>query len=226
MNIKLLTEHHLEFLSQNGGCNGSYESTHVKMLHCWKSHVMAHLSLRLTIANGTSNLLSMLFFSVLFWFFTSQSVAMVMLRRSSHLITLFPGQAWPGRKPVLCVYTCNWWQPFLNQWKENNRRNYCMINLHRSIEPGRDQTRDPWIYSQTCICYGLHYAAWLFSRNNYCSHEVELFLVLSFSLPSSQVGQLTATFESMSTQSTAKLLRKMLIIIEDLTLVLMYYGIY
>ena len=30
MNIKLLTEHHLEFLSLKGGCTGSSESTLVK----------------------------------------------------------------------------------------------------------------------------------------------------------------------------------------------------
>ena len=42
MNVKLLTEHHLEFLSIKGGCTGSSESTFVKMPHCWKSHVMAH----------------------------------------------------------------------------------------------------------------------------------------------------------------------------------------
>ena len=33
--VKLLTEHHLEFLSLKGGCTGSSESTHVKMPHCW-----------------------------------------------------------------------------------------------------------------------------------------------------------------------------------------------
>ena len=38
MSVNLLTEHHLEFLSLNGGCTGSPESTHVKMPHCWKSH--------------------------------------------------------------------------------------------------------------------------------------------------------------------------------------------
>ena len=38
---KLLTEHHLEFISLKGGCTGSSESTFVKMPHCWKSHVMA-----------------------------------------------------------------------------------------------------------------------------------------------------------------------------------------
>ena len=41
MNIKPLTEHHLEFLSLKGGCTGSSESTLVKMPHCWKSHVTA-----------------------------------------------------------------------------------------------------------------------------------------------------------------------------------------
>ena len=44
MIIKLLTEHHLEFLSLKGGCRGSSESTLVKMSNCWKSHATAHLS--------------------------------------------------------------------------------------------------------------------------------------------------------------------------------------
>ena len=43
MSIKVLTEHHLEFLSLNGGCTGSSESTFVKIPHCWKSHVAAEL---------------------------------------------------------------------------------------------------------------------------------------------------------------------------------------
>ena len=43
MSVKLLTEHHLEFLSLKGGCIGLSESTLVKMPHCWKSHVMAQL---------------------------------------------------------------------------------------------------------------------------------------------------------------------------------------
>ena len=41
MTVKLLTERHLEFLRLKGGCTGSSESTHVKMPHCWKSHVTA-----------------------------------------------------------------------------------------------------------------------------------------------------------------------------------------
>ena len=43
MIVKLLTEHHLEFLSLTGGYRGSSESTHVKMPHCWKSHALAQL---------------------------------------------------------------------------------------------------------------------------------------------------------------------------------------
>ena len=42
MTVKLLTEHHLEFLSWKGGCTGSSKSTHVKLLHCWKFHATAH----------------------------------------------------------------------------------------------------------------------------------------------------------------------------------------
>ena len=45
MIVKLLTEHHLEFLSLKGGCRGSSESTHVKIPHCWKSHVVAHFKI-------------------------------------------------------------------------------------------------------------------------------------------------------------------------------------
>ena len=43
MSVKLLTEHHLVFLSLKRGCTGSSESTHVKLPHCWKSHVAAHM---------------------------------------------------------------------------------------------------------------------------------------------------------------------------------------
>ena len=44
MVVKLLTEHHLEFLSLKGGYRGSSKSTHVKMPHCWKSHALAHIT--------------------------------------------------------------------------------------------------------------------------------------------------------------------------------------
>ena len=42
MIVKLLTEHHLKFLSLKGGYTGSSESTLVKMPHCWKSRATAH----------------------------------------------------------------------------------------------------------------------------------------------------------------------------------------
>ena len=43
MSVKLLTEHNLEFQSLKGGCTGSSEPTHVKMPHCWKSHIKAKM---------------------------------------------------------------------------------------------------------------------------------------------------------------------------------------
>ena len=43
MTVKLLTEQHLELLSLKRGCTGSSQSTLVKIPHCWKSHVAAHL---------------------------------------------------------------------------------------------------------------------------------------------------------------------------------------
>ena len=46
MIVKLLTEHHLEFLSLKVGYTGSSESTLVKMPYCWKSHFAAHFMMR------------------------------------------------------------------------------------------------------------------------------------------------------------------------------------
>ena len=45
MTVKLLTEHHLEFLNLKGGCTGSSESTLVKMSNCCKCHAAAHINL-------------------------------------------------------------------------------------------------------------------------------------------------------------------------------------
>ena len=41
MSVKLLTEHHLEFLSLKGDFTGSSETKLVKIPHFWKSHVAA-----------------------------------------------------------------------------------------------------------------------------------------------------------------------------------------
>ena len=47
MILKLLTEHHLQFLSFIGGFTCSSESTLVKMPYCWKSHATAHMIVKL-----------------------------------------------------------------------------------------------------------------------------------------------------------------------------------
>ena len=49
MIIKLLTENHLEFLSLKGGCSDSFESTHVKISNCWKSHAAAQITLHINL---------------------------------------------------------------------------------------------------------------------------------------------------------------------------------
>ena len=43
LSVKLLTEHLMEVLSLKGGCTCSSESTLVKLPHCWKSRVTAHV---------------------------------------------------------------------------------------------------------------------------------------------------------------------------------------
>ena len=55
MIVRLLTEHHLEFLSLKGGCRGSSKSTHVKISHCLKSYALAQIliSTQLTEITGT-----------------------------------------------------------------------------------------------------------------------------------------------------------------------------
>ena len=50
MIVKLLTEHHLEFLSLKGGCRGSSESTHVIC------HIVGNLMHWLNYGNSTENI--------------------------------------------------------------------------------------------------------------------------------------------------------------------------
>ena len=50
MIVKLLTEHHLAFLSLKGGYRGSSESTLDKMSNCWKSHAAAQNLLSACVA--------------------------------------------------------------------------------------------------------------------------------------------------------------------------------
>ena len=73
LSIKLLTEHHLEFLSLTGGCKGSSESTLVKMPHCWKSYVAAHIkekiALLLKAVTLSKLILSTEFLNAYFYYF-------------------------------------------------------------------------------------------------------------------------------------------------------------
>ena len=64
---KLLTEHHLEFLSLKGGCRGSSESTLVKMSDCWKSHVVAQITELICLRKSDWLLLELFYLHMLFW---------------------------------------------------------------------------------------------------------------------------------------------------------------
>ena len=57
MIVKLLTEHHLEFLSLKGGCTGLSESTLVKMPYCWKSLGATHVIFILVVCCIPAHLL-------------------------------------------------------------------------------------------------------------------------------------------------------------------------
>ena len=52
MSVKLLTEHHFEFLSLKGSCTGPPESTLVKMPHCWKSRHGSNVQINATFNIG------------------------------------------------------------------------------------------------------------------------------------------------------------------------------
>ena len=54
MTVYLQTEHNLELLILKRDCRGSPESTHVKLPHCWKSHVTAQFMLASDMASLTA----------------------------------------------------------------------------------------------------------------------------------------------------------------------------
>ena len=58
MIVKLLTEHHLEFLSLKGGCRGSSETTHVK---CHIVGNLMHWLIKDSVQTGWIPLLSRVF---------------------------------------------------------------------------------------------------------------------------------------------------------------------
>ena len=57
--VKLLTEHHLEFLNLNGVGTVSSESTHVKMPHCWKPLIKAQIRISYDMFHIVYHLISM-----------------------------------------------------------------------------------------------------------------------------------------------------------------------
>ena len=75
-------------------------------------------------------------FFVCFVALRPKSTAMVMVGRSVHLTTLFPGQAWTSSKPVLRAHTfaCNWQQPFLNDSVEGRRMTVEIVSWSISMK--------------------------------------------------------------------------------------------
>ena len=84
---------------------------------------------------------------LLFCGLMSQSIAMVMSRRSVNPNTLFLGKLQDlSGLPILSAdpFARNWQLPYLNQWYgKNGRRNYFMTNLHEKYVAGpEDRTCD------------------------------------------------------------------------------------
>ena len=81
MIVRLLTEHHLEFLSLKEGCRGSTECTHVRMPHCWKSHALAQIY----IVHSTLHI-----FDFFFIYFTFENIKNMLFLHCKN-ITCFHG---------------------------------------------------------------------------------------------------------------------------------------
>ena len=65
MSVKLLNEHLLEFLSLTGCFTGSFESTLVKIPHCWKLHAVAQM---------LNAIISVFFYAHLYMYTNAQTV--------------------------------------------------------------------------------------------------------------------------------------------------------
>ena len=63
-----------------------------------------------------------------------------------------------------------------------------MINLHESMGPGRDQTRNPWICSQTRICSQTHY------RLSYAARQILLVSYYTLSWKNAKVKKGASSF--------------------------------
>ena len=86
MIVKLLNEHHLEFLSLKGDCRGLSKFSLVKMPHCWKSHALAQFPCALVTCAGKSSLiLTGLTFDIRFFSIGDNLLILRMFFHDSHL---------------------------------------------------------------------------------------------------------------------------------------------
>ena len=79
MIVKLLTEHHLEFLCLKGGYKGSSESTLVQMSNCWKSHALAQLLINANSLDSDQGGTNENYIRHLIEYLTSQKTRMTLL---------------------------------------------------------------------------------------------------------------------------------------------------
>ena len=107
MIVKLLTEHHLEFLSLKGGRKGSFESTFVEMSNCWKSHALAQFPFPFptffasVFFSGWTGLLSSLSKNPTTIFYASSVWKTCLMSPLAHILLLH-GRVCVYRDPLSC----------------------------------------------------------------------------------------------------------------------------
>ena len=92
---------------------------------------------------------------LLAWCLTLESTTMVMSGQSVHITILFPSasltKCLTSFVHILSLVTDN--NPaWISKRETSGHRNYFMNNLCKKMGLSRNQTRNPWICSQTCIC--------------------------------------------------------------------------
>ena len=185
MNIKLLTEHHLEFLSLKGGCIGLSESTqcHVKMPHCWKSHVAAQfkiMSIKLCIYSYPSvffkpfvffvlKRVSLRLFCKLNWESRRLGIERLLVRGSSQAVTLLCPWAWHCICCVVLVHsrkTPHGWKNcllVLTAWQA-----YHVQNCHKQMTYSNLKGLNRMVINFRCLCRCLVEIIFLFLTQNIC----------------------------------------------------------
>ena len=122
---------------------------HFKNMHCFQNYCHS------------------IYYRLICWFYSLMWFIMILNHlKADHVqpkIPLFTSDSQHPPRFRHAVYLSVEW---FSGKEENDLRNYFMINLHESMEQGRDRTGHPWICSQTpktriCYqtCYQLHYPA-------------------------------------------------------------------